>query len=622
MPVVGLQEAAAAQAQSAGTSYRKNALYEYAQTFAEQAKDILKESHYDLFEDPVKVLRRKTSRNSLKSFFVENSYDTNPLGMDLEEQEDYRAQMEQQFENDANAILENANLGDYNPVVGMALPIHKNILMNMVFDKGAIDKVTTASPKFTISMETRILVAPDGTEIDMFTEQNKMTAAINEAAPIKMIKINLPEYEATDVVNKLGGTSLDHLSIITEIAAIKVSGLYYDEGDILPSATNTDDTEGGYVELNGTKAEASTKGAKDTWFRVDGLQFKPAYGDQYDRSVIGSVVISGKVDNGGTAAPVDIVGTISASMKKDKFIITAAVKPLDTSVLESATTPTITAIRLKTRLDTSNAMRTPASVKWKVDTILEEIPEAMPINTTISPEEVKDLAALYQVNQLTKVMSLFKTSLANYKDDTIKAGLDESYEIMPVSNKLHANFDFIPRDGYALDPVEWRHKTFFDYLDTKITKLIQVLNDPNMTVSVFGDPDIVRRITPSEYRYVAPSNIGPVEIDFTRTIATSDKRVYNFFGSDKMRGQTELIVILNPRNTDRIIYRIYDYQMYVSNEIRNINNPALPAIHAFERWKLVSYQPVQGRIEILNPTGYKEEYDSTTNTYNLPEAHV
>lgn len=599
MPVVGLQEAAVAQAQSAGTSYRKNALYEYAQTFAEQSKNIFRESGFDLFEEPTKVLRRKTSRDTLKSFFVENSYDTNPEGMDLEEQADYRAQMEQQFENDANAILEHAVMGDYNPVIGMALPIHKNILMNMVFDKGAIDKVTTAMPKFSISMETRILVAPDGTEIDMFTEQNKMTAAINQASPVQEIEITLPEYETTNVVEACGGSALDNLSIMTNISAVMIPGVVYEAGDILPDAN-------GYVNLNGTVAENEQK--IDTWFRLDGFQFKPAYGDQYDRSVIGTVNIKAKLAAGTVS---DIVATISGTMRKNKFIITAITKE---------NVVTITKVKLKTRLDTSNAMQDAASVKWKVDTILEEIPEAMPINTTISPEEVKDIAALYQVNQLTKVMSLFKTALANYKDDTIKAGLDESYEIMPTKNKLHANFDFIPRDGYALDPIEWRHKTFFDYVDKKVTKLVQVLNDPNVTVSIFGDPDLVRSITPTEYRYVAPSQIGPVEIDYTRTIATSDKRVYNFFGTDKMRGNSEFIIILNPRNTDRIIYRIYDYQMYVSNEIRNINNPALPAIHAFERWKLVSYQPVQGRLEILNPTGYHETYDAETNTYDLPDA--
>ena len=83
-------------------------------------------------------------------------------------------------------------------------------------------------------------------------------------------------------------------------------------------------------------------------------------------------------------------------------------------------------------------------------------------------------------------------------------------------------------------------------------------------------------------------------------VVTSDKRTYHFMGSDKMRGRQDLIVILCPHNSQRIVYRIYDYQMYVSNEIRNIQNPALPAIHAFERWKFFEYQPVQGKVHLLN----------------------
>ena len=146
---------------------------------------------------------------------------------------------------------------------------------------------------------------------------------------------------------------------------------------------------------------------------------------------------------------------------------------------------------------------------------------------------------------------------------------------------------------------------FFDTFDSMVTKMLQVLNDPNMIVTVFGDPDLVRRITPTEYSYTTPSSIGPVELDFTRTVVTSDKRVYQFIGSDKLRGTDYFTVILCPRGTDRITYRIYDYQMYVSNEIRNINNPALPAVHAFERFLVDEYQPVQSRIKILNPTGFR-----------------
>ena len=201
--------------------------------------------------------------------------------------------------------------------------------------------------------------------------------------------------------------------------------------------------------------------------------------------------------------------------------------------------------------------------------------------------------------------------LGNYKDDTIKSKLDDSYKRLDARSKDYGTFDFAPREGYALDHVEWRHKTFMDYFDTHVTKLLQVLNDPNMVITVFGNPDIVRKITPTEYSYQTPSSIGPVDLDYVKTVVTSDRRCYQFIGSDKMRDTTELIVVLCPRGSDRIMYAIYDYQMYISNEIRNADNPALPAIHAFERWKFTEFQPVQGRIQILNPTGIKPESYNT-----------
>ena len=195
------------------------------------------------------------------------------------------------------------------------------------------------------------------------------------------------------------------------------------------------------------------------------------------------------------------------------------------------------------------------SVKWKVDTDLVEIPTAIPINTTISPEEIKDLSAMYNVNQLTKLMSMFKTVMANYKDDKIKENLDRSYKRLDERNGFFGKFDFAPREGYALDHVEWRMKTFMDYLDGYVTRMLQVLNDPNMTITIFGDPEIVRKITPKEYvTYQSSGNIGPVVLDFTQTIVnTTDKRTYNFMGSDKMRCTNELMLVLNPRNSERII---------------------------------------------------------------------
>ena len=575
-----------------GNSYSKHPLYAYAKALKECNDSIINESGYSVFEEPNRVYRGAASQEAMRRFYLENCYDENDPTLTVEDKEEIVQSYREQFQNDIEAMNEHAVLPEYNPIVGMALPIHKLILMNMVFDKGAIQKVTAVAPKFTITLERRILVTPAGEEIDMFLDQNKMTDAINSTAPFKEIELSLPEDGSTDVLGALGGTAnLDNIAISTCISAILFEDVFYEEGDLLPDAN-------GYISDDSPVATADT--TADTWVKVN-IKFNPNYNNGFnshlDRIVMQpiSYTVKQKDATTGDVTTVDLLDTISASMNKN--VITA-----------TSLSGAVSAIKLKTRLDTSNGMLETCSVKWETSTELVEIDTSIPINTTISPEEVKDLAALYQVNQLTKLMGMFKTALANYKDDSILAGLNESYETLPERAKTYGVFDFAPREGYALDHVEWRHKTFFDFIDSEVTRLLYALNDPNVTIAIFGDPDLIRKITPKDYTYQAPAAIGPVELTYSQTVVNaSDKRVYNLLGSDKMRGDDTLIVILNPRNTDRIIYRIYDYQMYVSNEIRNAKNPALPALHAFERWLFKPYMAVQGRVKILNRSGLRPE---------------
>lgn len=569
------------KANTMGNGYRRDPMVPFVQAFLDTSQNVLRESSLDIFEEPSKIMRRPSARNAYKKFFCENFLDMNgndPL-MDDIEIADQNAMMEQQFENDAEAICENAVMNSYNPVIGMAFPVHKNILMNMVFDKGAIQKVVAETPKFTMSMEKRFLVDTEGNKIDMFTEQNKMTPAIDNSNPVYMIELNLPEQEQTDVLAMCGGTKQDSLSIKTHVAYIKVASVYVAEGEKLP------DENGVISNKSAVATAADAKLYENVWFPVN-IEFKPGY-NQFARSFVQPIAMKLRKDE----TTVEVVkDTLTGTMDNEKFNLYSS-------------TGAIKAVKLAAELDTSNAMQDTCHVEWSVDTILVEIPNAVKINTTISPEEVKDLAALYQVNQLTKVMSLFKTTLANYKDDKILQFLNESYDRLDDRAKGYAEYDFAPPEGYALDYVEWRYKTFFDVFDTQMTKMFQVLNDPNVVVTVFGDPDLIRRMTPTTYVYQTPNSIGPVELDYKRTVVTSDKRVYQFIGSDKLRWTDDLIIILCPRNTDRVIYRIYDYQMYVSNEIRNINNPALPNINAFERWLITEYQPVQTRLKVLNRNG-------------------
>lgn len=574
-----------------GNSYRKNPLHAYAKAFSEAADLILKESGFDIFEDPHKVLRRGASKEAMKEFFVENSFDPNNTTLDSADIDDIQEMAEVQFDNDVKAMYEHSAPADYSPMIGLALPIHKLILMNNVFDKGGIQKVTAVSPKFPISLERRILVKPDGTEIDMFLEQNKITDAIRETNPERIIELTLPVTEATDIITTyFGGNSLDNLDITTRIYAVQVTGVQIDVGDIVPDAD-------GYINKNGEVATVKNTNAT-VWFKTD-IKFTPNYGgpNHFERAVTTPLKITYK-DGTNSGVVKTIRPVITGSMNKNRFNI-ATLGP------DAAK---ITKIRLAAKLDASSRMLEQCSVRWKVDTDLVEIPMAQGVNTTISPEEVKDIAALYNVNQLTKIMSIYKEVLSEKKDRDIKDFLDESYSRLDERCGTYDEFDFAPPAEYALTAVEYRSKMFMDFLDNLATGMLQVLNDPNMTITIFGDPKIVRKITPKEYAYTAPATIGPVTLDYTQTITNlSDKRVYNFIGSDKLRNTNELIILINPHNNDRIVYRIYDYQLYVSNEIRNIANPALPAIQAFDRYLVMGYQEVQSRVKILNPSGLRTE---------------
>lgn len=567
-----------------GGSYTKDPMTNYVQSFAEFSKNLLNESGIDIFEEPKKVLRRPATKEALKEFFCSNFIDENkndPFMNDPGYLEDQYAMMEQQFENDVEAVFEHADMGDYNPVIGMTFPVHKNILMNMVFDKGAIQKVVAEGPKFTMSMEKRILVDTNGNEIDMFLDQNKMTPAIDASNPVYDIELTLPEMGTTNVLAACGGTKLDNLSIKTHITGIQIEKCYIAEGDFMPDAN-------GFIRKNGPIATAADAGEfTDVWFPVD-IKFQPGY-NQYERSFNAPIELVVRED---ATKNIKIVDSLAGTMDKNTFTVICAAG-------------NVKKVMLSAELDTANHALDTCSVKWKVDTKLIEIPNAIPLSVTISPEEVKDLAALYQVNQLTKIMSLMKTTLANYKDDKIKQYLDESYDRLDDRSRGYMEFDYAPPTGYALDPLTWRHSMFFDAFDTEITRMLQVLNDPNMVITVFGDPDLIRKITPTSYSYTTPANIGPVELDYKRTVVTSDKRTYQFIGSDKLRWDDNLIVLLMPHNSNRVTYRIYDYQMYVSNELRNAMNPALPAVTCFERYLIDEYQPVQSKVRVLNRSGLR-----------------
>ena len=567
-------------------TYGKSDMHGLAEQFADIAKTALDES-VNLFEEPSKFFMTPALKAQMKDFFVNESFDPeDPQFATPQAINEHIADYGKLFEHDMQAIMEAAPLGAFNPVVGLTFPMHKNLLMTTVFDKGAIPKDVAAGPQFTLTMETRTLYSPDGREIDMFLEQNKIKDIVEAAVPRKDIVLELPEDQQTDVLALLGvtaKTTTANISRSTRVTKIIVNNVYVEAG------AEYYDTTAKEIKV----VQAGGEGVKAAVINIEPIHFVASYG-QYDRSFQKRIDLT--VASSSSATRKEIF-QFAGTMHKNRFTFMAS-------------SANVIGVVLAASLDTSSAVYETPKVKWSARTDFFEIPDAPHITVTISPEETRDIQAMYNVNQLTKLLSMIKLTMVNYKDDKILEKLDESFLNLPAHNKFSGAFNFIPDDNYMGSYIAWRYETFMDYLDTVVTYLLQILNDENMTVTIFGRPELIRKITPKEYNYTTPPSIGPVMLDYKKTVKTSDNRVYQFISSNKLRNDNNLIIILCPRNSSRVMYKIFDYQMYIGNEIRDTENYQLPAVTAFERWLMVSYQPIQARIQIMNPSGRKEDIEN------------
>ena len=576
-------------------NFSKDPMYAYAAQFCDVQKNILRESQVDYAMEPQRALAFKSNVDALKSFFIENSVVGSPEVMSTEKYQDEVDMMSEAFQNDIQAVRENAvaGLATWNPMIGLSLPMHKYLMLNCVFSQ-CVPRFVAKAPSWTESIETRYMVDPNtGKKIDIANQQNQIYKVWKSAnAPVE-VAVSLPEMKSVDILDKYFGVSrISHnLSTATHISAIAVED-DYEKGDVVVTIGND-----GKV----TESEAAADGHGLVW-KPWKAEFTPGYGDA-NRIIVAPVDVmtsnttttpgTGGADPVTTTEEVVIHDTLFATQSENMFEI-------------NSTSGNIKAVKIWARYDASSRMRKTPRVEWGEKTIFVQIPENDGITVPVTPEEVKDIGALYGINQVTKYMSMIKDVLENVKDDDIHEQLDQSFMRLDDEHKLAKTVDFAPRDGYYSDHLEWLQKTFMNTLDQFITGLITVLRDPNMEISIIGRPGLIRQITPIEYTYQTPSNLGPIDLDFRKTVVTSDKRVYNFVSSDKLFGNDNLIVLLNPKNTNRIVYRIYDYQFYISNEIRDAENPQLPALTAFQRYRFWELFGVQGRLMVANASGLRE----------------
>ena len=569
---------------------RHNPMYEYASRFCDVQKNILTESTVDYAFEPQRALALQGNIDALREFFIEESYvpwrdkTGNQVRLEAEAEQDHLETMNELFINDVQAVQENAvaGLSNFNPMIGLSLPMHKYLMLNCVFAQ-ALPRFVAKSPMWTESIETRYMISPTGEKIDIANQQNQIYRLWKSANPPKEVILTLPEIHQKNILaDEFGVTGNGHnLSVATHINGIIVRDFAKKGDDIFTVDSTTGKLKPGKATEDGVAFVCKP------WKAT----FTPGYGEA--KRIIVQPINMLVTTDGTEATQTELQDMIFASQTENLFDI-------------NSTSGQVVGVRMWCRYDASTRTRKTPRVEWGEKTLFVQIPERDGMTVPVTPEEVKDVGNLYGINQVTKYMSMIRDVFENVKDDEIKEFLDDSFERLDDDHKLARTVDFAPRRGYHSDHIEWLQKTFMNSLDRFITGLLTVLRDPNMTINILARPDIIRSITPIEYTYQSSNQAGPIELDFRKTVVTSDKRTYNFISSEKLFGNDNMIILLIPKNTNRIVYRIYDYQMYLSNEIRDSEMPHLPALTAFERWIPYELFPVQGRLHVANPSGLRE----------------
>ena len=237
--------------------FSKDSMYQYAQSFCEAQQNILRESQVDFAQDPVRALSFKTAQDALKSFYIENSVIGDKKVMGAEKYQDELDMMNEAFINDMQAIRENAVAGmaTWNPLIGLSLPMHKYLMLNCVFAQ-AVPRFVAKSPSWTETMETRYMITPDGTKIDIANQQNQIFSAWKSANRPIEVAVALPEVNKTDILQTYFHVSrtTHNLSVATYISAIAVEEYVDKDADVITIS-------GGVI----TESKAAAAGKAIVW---------------------------------------------------------------------------------------------------------------------------------------------------------------------------------------------------------------------------------------------------------------------------------------------------------------------------------------------------------------------
>lgn len=524
-------------------------------------------------------------------FFTEDSYDPAQFDYDQDKINNFLEALEVKFKNNINAINNhlyesagtNGGLGqtNLNAIVGLSLPLSKMILMNNMF-LNTMPVMVSDSKIINKDFEVRYLVDPrTGNRIDMYKDQNKIFDILHKSNPVKELVI--PVNTEVDAVVELALGSTENINNVY-IESVKVD-VQVEIGDILP---------------DGTIAESQEE--KELDIKI-GKQLNESYnGPSFNRDIIFNGRSLGKIFVGRDINKISFMA-INNKFKSVKMLLTK---------------------------DNSNLTDIVPRVEWEIVKNQISIDHEVSLSTSYTLQLRHDYKSLHDVDLLSTIVESSKIALDDYKDTYINLALDEDYENTLNNLKVYREVDFASKQNFTGIADEWIQSTFKNSFDEVVDALVRIVNDPNVEILVYGRPILIEKVLPknSEGRIDFSNKIGSQNIEYAKsTITTSNKKAH-FISSQKLTTDTNNLlnntfkIVLNPTN-DRTMYTIAEYQTYIGPDIKTAKDAHLPGITAFDRFELLKFEGVQGRMPILNISGIRQgETDATIGDLNTTVAGV
>lgn len=552
----------------------------------------------NLNENFAQGVRDDSVVEQMKDYFTENI--TQGIQFSSVEQEaQYIESARQLCENNIRAAVNSINesatsnggfgVSTLNAISGHILPVTRAMLQNNMF-YNSLDSIVTDSKIINKDFEIRYLEDENtGKRIDISRNELEIYDIMKNSNPVKTLEISVGDK--VDIVQELGLGSRENITNV-KIMSVNIT-VDVEEGDLLPDGTTA------------TQKESN----KQLTIPLQGLSLNVGYhkGEQ----LFEDIMFNGRP-----------VGTLGVT-KTDNVIQAISSDP-----------DAISSIEISVVKDNSVLSTTPPSTRWEVRKQVVTIENHDVVSTSYTPTMIQDYKNLHNVDFVATAIETTRNVLESTKDEHIIRSLNSDFERMHRSQKQFTEVDFAGNGTFAGTPTEWIKDTFRRNLNNTIDQLIRVINDPNVEFLVYGRPALIAEVMPKENEALAthPKNIGGVQVEFEKVTYSiggnkvhfiSSRKLDRVYQNGKWEENNDLMIILNPTNSNRTIYMLAEYQTYLGSDIRPMADANKPAITAINYYDLIKFEGVQGRMRCLNHLGVRSDqtqatqYESYTITGNV-----